>query len=377
MERSTIATTPPTAAGRLSAPPESICVIRLSAIGDCCHTLAVVRSIQSAWPSTKITWVIGRTELSLLEGVDGVEFIIFDKSRGWRAHLDVRSQLQGRRFPILLHMHASMRANLASRMIRAKLRLGYDRARARDSQWLFTNARIPAMPEQHVLDGMFSFIEYLGLTERDHVRWDIPISDADRQFGNDVCAAAGPTCIISPCSSQRFRNFRNWTVENYVALVDYLHDTYGANVVLTGGPTDIEKEYGDRIAAGAAGPITNLIGDTSLKRLLAVIDGASLVVCPDSGPAHMATTVGTPVVGLYATSNRRRTGPYFSQHLVADRYPEAIRQEFGKDVGEVAWGQRVRDPDAMNLITLDDVTTKVDLVLGPGRTGHQPILGPG
>jgi heptosyltransferase I len=349
----------------------------LSAIGDCCHTLAVVRSIQSAWPSTKITWVIGRTELSLMEGVDGVEFITFDKSRGWRAYPDLRSQLQGRRFPVLLHMHASMRANVASRMIRAKLRLGYDRARARDSQWLFTNARIPATPEQHVLDGMFSFIEYLGLTERDHLRWDIPIGDADRQFGNDVCAASGPTCVISPCSSQRFRNFRNWTVENYVALIDYLHDTYGANVVLTGGPTDIEKEYGDRISAGAAGPVTNLIGGTGLKQLLAIIDGASLVVCPDSGPAHMATTVGTPVVGLYATSNRRRTGPYFSQHLVADRYPEAIRQEFGKDVGDVAWGQRVRDPDAMNLITLDDVTTKVDLVLGPGRTGHQPILGPG
>lgn len=312
-----------------------------------------------------------------MEGVDGVEFITFDKSRGWRAYLDVRSQLQGRRFPVLLNMHASMRANLASRMIRAKLRLGYDRARARDSQWLFTNARIPATPKQHVLDGMFSFIEYLGLTERDHLRWNIPIDDADRQFGNDVCAAAGPTCVISPCSSQRFRNFRNWTVDNYVALVDYLHDTYAANVALTGGPSDIEKEYGDRISAGAAGPVTNLIGETTLKQLLAIIDGASLVVCPDSGPAHMATTVGTPVVGLYATSNRRRTGPYFSQHLVADRYPEAIRKEFGKDVSEVAWGQRVRDPDAMNLITLDDVTEKVDLVLGPGRTGHQPILGPG
>jgi heptosyltransferase I len=364
-------------AGRLSAPPESICIIRLSAIGDCCHTLAVVRAIQSAWPSTKITWVIGRTELSLMEGVDGVEFITFDKSRGWRAYPELRRRLAGRRFPILLHMHASMRANVASRMIRATLRLGYDRARARDSQWLFTNARVPPVPEQHVLDGMFSFIEYLGLTERGHLRWDIPIGDADRQFGNELRAASGPTCVISPCSSQRFRNFRNWTIDNYVALVDYLHDKYAANVVLTGGPTDVEQDYGERISAGAAEPVTNLIGKTNLKQLLALLDAASLIVCPDSGPAHMATTVGTPVVGLYATSNRRRTGPYFSQHLVADRYPEAIRREFGKDVSEVAWGQRVRDPDAMNLITLDDVTTKVDLVLGPGRTGHQPALGPG
>lgn len=297
-----------------------------------------------------------------MAGVDGVEFITLDKARGWHGYADVRRQLAGRRFPVLLDMHASMRANIASRMIHADLRLGFDRARARDYQWLVTNARIPATPRQHVLDGMFSFIEYLGLAERD-LRWDIPISAAERQFAHDVCTAQGPTCVISPCSSQRFRNYRNWSVENYVALVDYLHDEYDANVVLTGGPTDTERDYGIRISAGAARPVSNLIGETSLKQLLAVLDESRLVVCPDSGPAHMATTVGTPVVGLYATSNRRRTGPYFSQHLVADRYPEAIEREFGKTVAEVSWGQRVRDPDAMNLITLDDVTGKVDLVL--------------
>ncbi len=90
----------------------------------------------------------------------------------------------------------------------------------------------------------------------------------------------------------------------------------------------------------------------------------------------MATAVGTPVVGLYATSNRHRTGPYFCQHLVADRYPEAIRREFGKSVDAVKWGQRVRDPDAMNLITPEDVTQKIDLVLGEARSGPRPVLDP-
>ncbi|MGI9342819.1 MAG: glycosyltransferase family 9 protein [Gammaproteobacteria bacterium] len=350
-------------------------MIRLSAIGDCCHTLAVVRAMQSAWPSTRLTWIIGRTEFSLLQGVDGVEFITFDKTRGWRAQLDLRKQLAGRRFPILLHMHASMRANIASAIVSADARIGYDRARARDFQWLFTNRQIPATREQHVLDGMFAFVEQLGVGNR-HLRWDIPLADADRDFAHDVCSAAGPTCVISPCSSQRFRNYRNWSVERYIELVDYLHDEYDANVVLTGGPTDAERVYGQAIESAAAQPVRNLIGATTLKQLLAVLDGASVVICPDSGPAHMATTVGTPVVGLYATSNRHRTGPYFSQHLVADRYPDAIRMEFDKPVADVAWGQRVRDPDAMNLITLDDVTTKVDLVFDSTRTGPRPLPGP-
>jgi heptosyltransferase I len=94
---------------------------------------------------------------------------------------------------------------------------------------------------------------------------------------------------------------------------------------------------------------------------LAVLERATVVLCPDSGPAHMATAVGTPVVGLYATSNRFRTGPYFSQHLTVDRYPDAVRRAFGVPVDAIRWGRRVRDPDAMDLITVDDVVEKLDL----------------
>ena len=73
--------------------------------------------------------------------------------------------------------------------------------------------------------------------------------------------------------------------------------------------------------------------------------------------------VGTPVVGLYATSNRHRTGPYLSQELTVDKYPVAVEREFGKPIDSLRWGERVRNPDAMSLITLDDVKQKVGQVL--------------
>lgn len=351
-------------------------MIRLSAIGDCCHALAVIRSIQSAWPQSRITWIIGRVEYELMKDVNDVEFIIFDKSAGWCAYLDVRRRLRGRRFTVILHMHASMRANLLTRLIHADRIIGYDRARARDYQWLFTTERIPATPQQHVLDAMFSFIEHLELRPQD-LRWDIPIPQQDRQFAREICVEPGPTCIISPCSSRRFRNFRNWSIDRYIELGNYLVENYAAQIILTGGSSALEKEYGQSIEAGIAQSVTNLVGVTSLKQLLALIYRAEVVICPDSGPAHIATTVGTPVVGLYATSNRRRTGPYFSQQLVADRYPDAIQQEFGKPVEELRWGQRVRDRDAMDRILVSDVIEKVDLVLNPERTGHHRALDPG
>jgi heptosyltransferase I len=323
----------------------------------------VIRTIQSTWPETKITWVIGKTEYELLKNVNDVEFITFDKSQGVASYLSVRKALKGRRFPILVHMHASMRANLVSRMIRADVRLGFDMARARDRQWLFTNRKIPARPGQHVMDGLFEFIETLGIAERT-LRWDIPISESDRQLATDLTAKHHPVCVISPCSSQRFRNYRNWAVENYVAVVKHLHERYGAHVILTGGSTDTEMDYGKQIQFSASDSVTNLIGQTTLKQLLAIIECADLVICPDSGPAHMATAVGTPVIGLYATSNTHRTGPYFSQHLVVDRYPEAVRREFDKPVESLRWGQRVRNPNAMQLIHVDDVLAKIAIVLG-------------
>ena len=95
------------------------------------------------------------------------------------------------------------------------------------------------------------------------------------------------------------------------------------------------------------------------QNLLALLQRATVVLCPDSGPAHMATAVGTPVVGLYATSNRHRTGPYRSQHLVADRYPQAVERTLGKSVDEIRWGRRVRDPGAMDLIAVVDVTDRL------------------
>jgi heptosyltransferase I len=340
-------------------------VLRLSAIGDCCNTLPVVRTLQSAFPASRITWVIGTTEYKLLEGADGIEFITFNKSGGFSSWNELRRQLAGEQFSLLLNMNASMRANIVSTAIPTPRRIGFDRARARDFQWAFSNEYIAKQhPNQrHVLDGLFQFAEHLGVAER-RMRWDIPMSEGDKSFARDITEGAGPVCVISPCSSQRARNFRNWSIDKYVELIGYLQSRYSAQVILTGALSDIEKHYEQQILAQTGNTVTSLIGKTSLKELLAVIDAADLVICPDSGPAHMATAVATPVIGLYATSNPQRTGPYNDQPLTANKYPEAIAQEFGKPVGEVRFGQRVRSPDAMDLITVADVTAKVDTVLG-------------
>jgi len=301
-----------------------------------------------------------------MNGVDGVDFITFDKRRGIHGLRKIKARLRDKRFSLLLHMHASMRANLVSRIIPAGTRIGFDRQRARDYQWMFTNQRIPWRPEQHVMEGLFGFVELLGL-QNPALRWDIPIPDSDRRFASDTVGESKLVLAISPCTSQRFRNYRNWPAKHFATIAQYAHQAYGAEIILTGARTRIEQEYGATITAEAGVPVKNLIGKTTLKQLLALLDRADFLICPDSGPAHMATTVGTPVIGLYATSNPGRTGPYNSQDLVVNRYPEAVNREFGKPVDLLRWGQRVRDPDAMELIRAEDVTAKIDMLLRSDR----------
>ncbi len=343
----------------LLSAPKSLCLLRLSALGDVCHIIPIVRTLQARWPETRLTWVIGRLEAELVGDIPGVEFIIFDKAKGLAAYHKLRKAMTGRNFDILLHMQTSLRATAASTLIRADIRLGFDRTRARDGQWVFTNHKIAPGSRQHVLDSFFSFLKALGIEEQ-RLLWNIPIPPEAEAFSEEHFSGDHSTLVISPCSSARFRNFRNWDAARYAVIADHAAEKYGLRLVLSGGRSAIEKEYGKNISSLIKNRALNLIGKTGLKELLAVLKKATVLISPDSGPAHIATAVGTPVIGLYATSNPARTGPYLSQKWVVNKYPESVREEFKKSVNEIPWGRRVRNPKAMESITTADVIYKLD-----------------
>ena len=324
--------------------------------------MPVLRTIQKHWPETKITWIIGRTERALLDGLDGIEFITFDKSNGLKELLNVRRELKGRKFDLLLHMHPNMRANLISLFVDRKDDLGYDKPRAKDYQWLFTKNEIAAKTNQHVMDQLFGFAEALGMEDR-NLRWDIPYDDAAGEQAAGLCAGEQPVVLISPCANPRFRNFRNWDPERYAGVVDHLHNVWNAKVLVTGGPSDTEMEFGRIIDRDSTKAPVNLVGKTNLKELIAIIEAADAVICPDSGPNHMAAATGTPAIGLFGSTNPDRARSYFSKEWQVNRYPEAVEKFLHSTVAEQPWGQRVRTPEAMDLITIDEVCATADRLL--------------
>lgn len=319
--------------------PESVCLLRLSAIGDTCHVVPLLRTLQAAWPRTRFTWVIGKLEAKLMSLIPDVELITVDKGAGLSAYGRLREEMQRRGgFDLLLHLQLSLRASAAAALIPAPIKLGFDKARAREMQWLFTNRRIAPRSREHVLDSFLGFAEALGVTHK-RVRWDIPLAADALKYAAELIPDAHPTLLISACSSHR------------------------ARVILCGGPNQFEREMAQAIAKRAQVPVIDQVGRDTLPQLLALLARATALVTPDSGPAHMATMVGTPVIGLYAATNPERSGPYLSRRWCVNRYDAAARQFLGKPAIELPWTRKIERPGVMELIRIEDVTARLDELL--------------
>jgi heptosyltransferase I len=345
---------------RFDPPPEHVCLLRLSAIGDTCHAAAALRALQAAWPQARFTWIIGKLEAKLMSAiVPGVEFITFDKRAMIGELKRLRGVLSTRRFDLLLDLQLSFRASLISMLVNAPVKLGFDRARARELQWLFTNLQIDSASSQHVLDSFLGFVRACGL-DPGPASWDIRLPANALDYAAGLIPDARATLVISPCSSHRARNWSAW---RYAAVADHAATAHGMRVILVGGRTEEERRMGAAIESAAKTPIVNQIAKDTLPELLGLLAKATVLVSPDSGPAHMASMVGTPVIGLYAATRTARAGPYYSRPWCVDKYDEAARMVYGKPAAAIPWTRKIERPGVMDLIATDEVTAKLDALM--------------
>ena len=341
-------------------PLQHVCLLRLSAIGDTCHAVAALRALQAAWPQTRFTWIIGKIEARLMTAVlPEIEFITFDKGATLKELVRLRAALRGRPFELLLDMQLSFRASLVSSLIRAPIKLGFDRARARELQWWFTNARIAPAASEHVLDSFMGFVKACGI-EPMPPSWDLVLRKEDLEYARGIITDERPTLLISPCSSHPARN---WSAERYAAVANHAIARHEMRVVLVGGRSAVERDMGAAICAAARGPLVDQIGKDTLPQLLGLLSQSTVLLTPDSGPAHMATMVALPVIGLYAATNPARAGPYYSRQWCVDKYDAAAQKYLGKPASTIPWTTKIERRGVMDLIAVSDVTAKLDALM--------------
>lgn len=343
-------------------PLNSLCIVRLSAIGDVCHAVATVQAIQRRMPETRITWVIGKIEHALVGDLPGIQFVVFEKQRRVKEYLALRRRFSKQPpFDVLLQMQTSLRANLVAGMIPARRKIGFPPSKAKELHSLFVTEHLPETDAFHVLEVFQHFAGGIGIRDCD-TQWEIPLPDTAVECVEGWLGKDTDYALICPSASN---TERNWLTDRYAALARHCH-ARGLEVVLTGSPAEREIALARDIEHQAAIPVHNLAGQTNLKELLALCRGAKVVIGPDSGTLHMATTQGTPVVGLYAHSNPRRTGPYQDLHRVADVYTPAL-QRISTDRQSSRWGYRLKGSALMARIGVEEVIQLIDGALGDAQ----------
>lgn len=333
----------------------SICIVRLSALGDVLMLVPLVRTLQAHFPNAELTWVISRPAYDLVEGMDGVQFEVIEKPNSLADFWRFKQRMRHKYFDVLLAPQASFRTNLLYPLIKAKRKIGYDNHRANDGHRWFVKEQIrPGL--EHTLEGFLKFVEPLGVSEN-IIRWDLPIAKEHYAWAEEHLPKDGPILVVNPAAS---KPERSWLVERYIEVLQQAQARWNVRIVLTGGPGEYDKALAEQISQAV--PVVNLVGKTKPKQLLAVISKAQAVLCPDTGPSHMAAAVDTPVIALHAVTNPLVSGPYVFPHLVVNHYPQAVERFLGMPYEKHVWGTHVHGTQTMSLISVQDVMLQLEKV---------------
>jgi heptosyltransferase I len=327
----------------------------LSAIGDAVHVLPVANALKRHWPESRITWVIQPGPFPMVRDHPAIDdFVVFQRRRGlesWVGFHELMEEMRDRKFDLLLGLQVYFKAGLITALTPARVKLGFDRVRARDAQWLFTNERVPARGQRHVQDQYFEFLEHLGL-DPEPVQWGLDFTEKERLRQADFFDAIDrPVCAVVVGTS---KPEKNWNAEGYARVLEEIESRHGLQPVLVGGPSSTERALADAVISETGAGVLNELGD-DLRRLMWIVDGSALLISPDTGPLHIGRALGTPTVSLFGYTNPKRSGPWRAfEDLIVDGYSAFPGEDYPLEPVYRA---------GMERIGVDDVLAKVSLAL--------------
>lgn len=349
----------------IDAAPRSIAVLRLSALGDVVMTLPLLRTLQKAFPQTKLHWIVSRPFHSIVEGVSGVALIVIDKPRGPVSFWRLWRQMRQYDFDWLLVPQASMRANLVTLVTRARRKIGFGALHSRDLQRWFVTETVPAKPE-HLIDSFLQFATYVGAREP-VLDWNLPLREDEHAWARtqvEECTGIKLAVVLAASKPER-----NWPVARYREALERVAARWPLSVVLIGGPGAAERALAGELHKGLRIPVLDMVGRTDLRQLAALLGQVDALLAPDTGPLHIAQAMGKPVVGLYAVAPSKKTGPYVEPQWTVDVFAEAAATILGRE--RMGWRQRVHDERALRLITVDAVVDKMEQLFT--HRGFKPV----
>ena len=334
------------------AKPERILIIRPSALGDVCRSVPLAAAIRKHRPDAEIHWLVNAPFAPVLEAHPAIDRVIpFDrKSLGRQSSrlnlspiLGFLRSLRDEHYDNVIDAQGLARSGIFAFATGARLRIGH--ADARELGWLGLNRRVKPIPSQHTVDRMMSLLAPLGINEpMPDLR--LYTSATDQQWRKALSELELPYIVFAPTS---LWPGKRWPIDRFTELARQI-TAQGQRIVVVGAPGE-ESQCTQLTALAHEGlPVIDLVGKTSIGQLLAVIEGARLVLANDSAALHMAVGFDTPIVALFGPTRTELVGPYRKtdsviQHITPEDRLSHKDEAVGRELME-----RISLPEVQNRI---------------------------
>lgn len=312
-----------------------VLVVKLSSLGDLFHALPAVHCLKVGLQA-KIDWVVHPAYQELVGCFDDVDRVIPLTRDVWSGALmgDVRA-LRAEQYDLIVDLQGILKSAVASRLARGRRRIGPSFHRE-GSRLLYNAVAGPRNKERHAVEENLDVVRHLGLPVLPPV---FPL-----KFPMQLVGEPEPRVALVPFS--RWPS-KNWPAASFVQAGRDLQEHANASIFLIGGAADAAACA--EMAKEFKGRVVNLAGKLSLPQLGGMLQSMNLVIANDSGPMHMAASLGTPVLAVFGPTDKKRTGPYGERHRVAA----------GKLRCQPCFAKQCKfeDGSCLRVVTPEDVTT--------------------
>ena len=301
---------------RIEVLPKRILICRLSAIGDCVHTIPLAVKAKQLWPNCKLTWVVDCVAAQLLQPHPAIDEVIkierhwVKNSRLWKT---LRRELQARHFDLTLDPQGLIKSSMLAWLCGAPTRVGFDYSHGRELAPVLANRRI-TRTQRHMVDTYLELLSPWSPTPAGRAEFQMPTYEEADQVHEILHASGFDTqesfACIAPGAGWASKL---WPVERYAAVASYLNHQHNLRtMVLWAG--DAEKTMANQIVSSSNGA-ARIAPRTSLTELAEVARRAKLFLASDTGPLHIAAAIGTTCIGLFGPTWGDEAGPYGARNV--------------------------------------------------------------
>lgn len=296
-------------------------ISRLSSLGDVVCCLPVASALKAGHSGCHVSWVVDPRFASVVRCCGAVDEVI-EASPGLRP--STWPTIEGE-FDAALDMQGLLKSALPVARSRAKQKLGYHWQR--EGAWLFSQRVIPDPSSFHIVDQYVDAARAAGgLAEG--ASFDLVASKASVL---SIQAKIGGSSGRTNTETQRHKDTRGlddagglrfvvvnpgggwatkrWPSQSFARVIDGLA-RHGIECVMIGGSGPEDRAVADEVLAAATSHPINLVGQTSIEELIALIGLSAAHIGGDTGSTHIAAALGIPAIGLYSITRPRRSCPY-------------------------------------------------------------------